>query len=45
MKILLVEEDLIAQPLIEDLQAQKHSIDYAKDGLAVWEWAQLIVYD
>ncbi|TYQ24649.1 response regulator transcription factor [Pseudanabaena sp. UWO311] len=46
MKILLVEDDdRIARPLIEDLRAQKHSIDYARDGLEGWEWAQLIVYD
>jgi two-component system response regulator QseB len=46
MKILLVEDDdRIARPLIEDLRAQKHSIDYAQDGLEGWEWAQLIVYD
>ena len=31
MKILLVEDDdRIARPLIEDLRAQKHSIDYAQ---------------
>jgi two-component system, OmpR family, response regulator QseB len=46
MRILLVEDDdRIAMPLLEDLRQQKHSVDYAKDGMAGWDCAQAIDYD
>jgi two-component system, OmpR family, response regulator QseB len=46
MRILLVEDDdRIAMPLLEDLRQQKHTVDYAKDGMAGWDCAQAIDYD
>lgn len=46
MRILLVEDDdRIARPIVEDLRHQNHSIDYAKDGLAAWDYAQSVAYD
>jgi two-component system, OmpR family, response regulator QseB len=46
MRILLVEDDdRIATPLLEDLRQQKHTVDYAKDGMAGWDCAQAIDYD
>lgn len=46
MKILLVEDDdRIARPIIEDLRHQKHSVDYATDGIEGWELTQAISYD
>jgi two-component system, OmpR family, response regulator QseB len=46
MRILLVEDDdRIAAPLLEDLRHQKHSVDYAKDGLAGADCAAAIDYD
>jgi two-component system, OmpR family, response regulator QseB len=46
MRILLVEDDdRIAMPLLEDLRQQKHTVDYAKDGMAGWNCAQAIDYD
>lgn len=46
MRILLVEDDdRIARPIIEDLRYQKHSVDYATDGIEGWEFAQAIAYD
>jgi len=46
MKILLIEDDdRIARPLIEDLKQQKHSVDYARDGIEGWDLSQTISYD
>ncbi len=46
MRILLVEDDdRIATPLLEDLRQQKHTVDYAKDGMAGWDYAQSMDYD
>ncbi len=46
MKILLVEDDdRIASPLLEDLRYQRHSVDYARDGIEGWEYVQTISYD
>ncbi|CCI03013.1 response regulator transcription factor [Microcystis aeruginosa] len=46
MKILLVEDDdRIARPIIEDLRQQKHTVDYARDGVEGWEFTQAIAYD
>ncbi|MBV9386593.1 MAG: hypothetical protein JOZ78_09220 [Chroococcidiopsidaceae cyanobacterium CP_BM_ER_R8_30] len=46
MRILLIEDDdRIARPIIEDLRYQKHSVDYATDGIEGLEFAQAITYD
>ncbi|NJM48607.1 MAG: response regulator transcription factor [Alkalinema sp. RU_4_3] len=46
MRILLVEDDdRIAMPLLEDLRQQKHTVDYAQDGQAGWDYAQAMDYD
>lgn len=46
MRILLVEDDdRIAQPILEDLRYQNHSIDHAKDGVEAWDYTQIVAYD
>ncbi len=46
MRILIVEDDdRIAKPLMEDLKHQGYAVDFARDGLEGWEYAQAANYD
>ncbi|MBR8831109.1 MAG: Response regulator MprA [Chroococcopsis gigantea SAG 12.99] len=46
MRILIVEDDdRIAKPLTKDLKYQNHAVDWAKDGLEGWEYAESTSYD
>jgi two-component system, OmpR family, response regulator QseB len=46
MRILIVEDDdRIAKPLMEDLRHQGYAVDFARDGMEGWEFAQVANYD
>lgn len=45
-RILLVEDDpRIANPLQRELQAERHAVDLAEDGLQAWDYLQTSAYE
>lgn len=46
MRILLVEDDIqLAEVLNEMLSIRQYVVDLARDGVAAWNWIELIKYD
>jgi DNA-binding response OmpR family regulator len=46
MRILLVEDDIpLAEVLYEMLTNRQYLVDLAQDGIAAWNWVELIQYN